>query len=97
MNPLRRMRVRLFSCHNPPVWAAYFEPPGRSSCYCHAPTLDAMWKELAVYYAGKGYCPPQRVEDRLMQFFRPSDEARVRKAALADATSNGSAPAGEER
>lgn len=78
MNPLRRMRVRFFAEHTPKVWAAYYEPPGRAACYCHAPTLEAMWKELEAYFAGHGLIPPLRVEDRLMPYFQPSDEARRR-------------------
>lgn len=78
-NPLRRIRVRYLDWHYPKTWAAYWEPPGSCACYCHAPTLDAMWGALAAYFNGEGYCPPLRVEDRMMRYLRPSDIARTHK------------------
>lgn len=73
MNPLRRMRVTYLAWHNPPVWASYFEPPGRPACYCHAPSLEEMWGMVKDYFAGKGEVQPLRVEDRLMKHLRPNE------------------------
>lgn len=62
-SPLRRIRVRFFAQHNPPVWAAFYEPPGRVACYCHASSLDAMWVLLRDYFEGRGFCQPMRVDE----------------------------------
>jgi hypothetical protein len=73
MNPLRRMRIQYHGWHNPPVWAAYYEPPGRSACYCHARSLEEMWANIEAYFAGRGEIQPLRVEDRLMKHLRPNE------------------------
>lgn len=78
-NPVRRIRVKHFHDHNPPVWASYYEPPGRAACYCWAPTLEEMWRSLEDYFNGKGEVPPQRVEDRLMRFLEPGDACGPRR------------------
>lgn len=71
-NPVRRIRVRFRPDHNPKCWAAYYEPPGRAACYCHAPTLPQMWEALRDYFSGNGVIPPQRVGDRFMRFLPPT-------------------------
>lgn len=64
---LRRMRITYRRDHNPPVWAAYYEPPGRSACYCQATTLEMMWVMLRDYFCGDGFIKPLYVEPRLMK------------------------------
>lgn len=61
---VRRMRVQFHGWHHPPVWASYYEPPGRSACYVHADSLPQMMNLLALYFAGKGLIQPLRVEAR---------------------------------
>lgn len=61
---IRRMRVLYFNWGNPPVWAAYYEPPGRPGCYIWTDTLDEMWGELRKYFTGEGLIQPLRVEQR---------------------------------
>lgn len=73
MMPLRRMRVQFLLWHNPPCWAAYYELPGKVTCYCHADTLIEMMKKIADYYAGRGEHPPLRVEERLAKHLRPNE------------------------
>lgn len=73
MMPLRRMRVQFQQRHNPPIWAAYYEPPGKVTCYCHADTLIEMMKKIADYYADRGECLPLRVEERLAEHLRPNE------------------------
>jgi hypothetical protein len=58
--PVRRIRVQYFSYHNPPVWAAYYEPPGMRACLCHALTIEDMWLILREYFA----TAPLRVDTR---------------------------------
>jgi hypothetical protein len=73
MNPLRRMRITYHAWHNPPVWASYYEPPGRTACYCHASSLEEMWGKMKDYFAGNGEVQPLRVDDRLMKYLRPNE------------------------
>lgn len=65
---IRRMRIIFRGDHRPPVWAAYYEPPGRATCYCHAPNLEMMWSMLCDYFRGDGLIKPLHVEHRLMQY-----------------------------
>ncbi len=67
---IRRMRVQYLNWHNPPLWAAYYEPPGSMACYCHATTLDEMWLSLKLYFEGRGYCQPLRIEKRFESVLR---------------------------
>lgn len=71
--PMRRIRVKFDPLHNPPVWASYYEPPGRLACYCHAQSLDEMMIKLSEYFAGRGECPPLRVQENLMQYLQPNE------------------------
>lgn len=68
MAVLRRMRVRYLPFHNPPVWAASFEPPGKSTCYCHAATLSEMMRKLNDYFTGTATLKPLYVEERFKCF-----------------------------
>lgn len=71
--PLRRMRVRYLPFHNPPIWEASYEPPGKFACYCHAKDLEEMMEKLGSYYAGKGTIRPLRIEERLARYLRSNE------------------------
>jgi hypothetical protein len=64
--PLRRIRVRYFPQHIPPVWEAMYEPPGRVACYCHADSLEAMCEKLRDYFEGRGAIEPLHIERRFL-------------------------------
>lgn len=68
MPTLRRMRVRYLPFHNPPVWSASFDPPGKSTCYCHAATLAEMLDKLKDYFTGAADLKPLYVEERFKRF-----------------------------
>lgn len=77
---LRRMRVTYRGDHIPPVWAAYYEPPGRSYCYCQTQTLEMMWEMLCDYFRGNGLIPPLYVQPSMMKHLTAKEKMWATKA-----------------
>jgi hypothetical protein len=86
---VRRMRVTYRGDHNPPVWAAYYEPPGRSACYCHAETLEMMWAMLCDYFRGNGLIPPLCVQPHMMKYVTDKEKEWAARSSLQPSSQEG--------